>query len=61
MQESRRILSMLENVPEDAMPPESLWHSPQKCKAWIDEHMSLDKKKSGGFLEFKDTEIETKQ
>jgi hypothetical protein len=50
---------MRETVPEDSMPPESLWHSPHKCKKWIDEHFG--KKGSGpDFLEFRDTEVEPK-
>lgn len=49
---------MIENVPKDQMPPESIWHSPLKCKKWIDDHPLGGKKDSGGFLEFKETEVE---
>ena len=51
---------MLNNVPKEQMPPESLWHSPQKCLQWIEDHPLGGKNNSGGFLEFKDTEVETK-
>ena len=59
VEEARRILYMMANVPKEAMPPESIWHSPQKCAAWVDDHMPGGKdSKGGGMLEFKETEIE---
>jgi hypothetical protein len=58
VQEARRIAMMVENLPEEQLPPESLWHSPQKCAQWIKDHPLGGKQNSGGFLEFKDTEVE---
>lgn len=62
--EARRIIFMTNNVSEDEMPPKSLWHSPRKCVEWIkarrDEKYPKDgRKSSGGFLEFKENEVET--
>lgn len=39
-------------------PPESIWHSPTKCREWVDDHMP-GKKTGGGELTFDaDFEIE---
>jgi hypothetical protein len=57
--EARRILSYLENIPEEAVPPKSLWHSSHKCQEWIEEHHPLlQDKKNSGMFEFNDREIE---
>jgi hypothetical protein len=58
--EARRILSYMENLPEEAMPPEMFWHSAHKCKEWIDSHHPAlqGNKKSTGMLEFNDDQIE---
>ena len=54
--EARRILSYISNVPPKAMPPKALWHSPKKCKEYIDAH--LDSTASPGMLEFAESEVE---
>lgn len=56
--EARRILSYLNNAPEDARPPEQLWHSAVKSMKWIKEHMDPKNKEKGGMWEFKETEVE---
>ncbi len=55
---------MSSNVGEDEMPPQSIWHSPKKCYQWVKDRRKErydGKGSSGGFLEFKDTEVETKK
>jgi hypothetical protein len=59
--EARRIIFMMENVTDEEMPPKSIWHSPKKCVQWVKDRRddrTSKKDGSGGFLEFKETEVE---
>lgn len=52
---------MMENVTDEEMPPKSIWHSPKKCVQWVKDRRddrTSKKDGSGGFLEFKETEVE---
>jgi hypothetical protein len=57
VRESRRIISYLENLTEEMMPPQSIWHSARKCHNWIKAHQPGNKEGSG-MLEFSDREVE---
>jgi hypothetical protein len=49
----------MENLPDEAKPPQSIWHSAIKCMAWIKSHHPAYKGQNGSeMLEFDDFEVE---
>ncbi len=56
--EARRILSYLTNVPKKALPPKAIWHSPDRCAEFIEEHMKFDSNENEQFIEFQDDEMQ---
>jgi len=59
VREARRIISYLENLSEEMLPPHSIWHSARKCAQWIKDHQP-GKNTGTGMLEFSDREVERK-
>lgn len=55
--DARRILSYFE-IPDDKRPPQSIWHSPDKCSEWVKKAFDVKGAGKPNEMTFDDVERE---